>query len=289
MGFKTLQDGSVLSSNTLINKATSDRSKYVNYGFYKAAILSKIPVGDPRNRNKASVEYDAVILSGNRQGELVSNVMTLDTFGGQDNFQEITYAPKTKVNNGKDNGNRTPPENTNASYVIIGFMNGYYNNPVILGGWRQPNNKITGATDAEDLIIRGAFQKLNWSVNKDGKLTVSHSGTSISLDEDGNISIVTTKDTSIQSNQNVSIESTGNTSVNSTGNVEVTSAAAVQIGGAAGVTFTGPFVKLGENAVEAIILGDSFKTFFDGHTHGGGPPPNVAMPSSTLSPTSKVE
>jgi hypothetical protein len=49
-------------------------------------------------------------------------------------------------------------------------------------------------------------------------------------------------------------------------------------------------IELGEGAAESLILGDSFKEFFDLHTHAGaGTPPSVPMIPSLLSRTSKTK
>jgi hypothetical protein len=49
-------------------------------------------------------------------------------------------------------------------------------------------------------------------------------------------------------------------------------------------------IELGENATESLILGDSFKTFFDTHVHAGaGSPPVVPMIPSLLSLVSKTK
>jgi len=49
-------------------------------------------------------------------------------------------------------------------------------------------------------------------------------------------------------------------------------------------------VKLGAGATESVILGTTFKTFFDTHVHTGGTgAPTIPMPTSTLSSKVKVE
>ncbi len=291
MALRRLNDGTIISANVLVNKAPNDSSKYNNFGIYKAAILKAFPKDDPNNVSKKTVEYEAIIVSGSRQGEIIRGVHPLDTFGGKDNFNEIVYKPKEKVLKGKDAGSSTFPEDTDASYVVIGFMNGYYNNPIILGGWRQPNNSTFGASEADGTLVRGQFQNLSWSINNNGVLNVNHSGTSITLDNSGNVSIVTTSKATINSSGNTEITTSGKAKITSSQNVEVTSAQAVEVGGATGITFTGPFVKLGgSGASEHVILGDLFKTFFDGHVHsGGGGAPVTPMPTSTLSTKSTVE
>jgi hypothetical protein len=51
-----------------------------------------------------------------------------------------------------------------------------------------------------------------------------------------------------------------------------------------------PVIELGEGAAEALIKGDTFKAFFDAHTHPGpNTPPTVPIPSGVLSKTSKTK
>lgn len=51
-------------------------------------------------------------------------------------------------------------------------------------------------------------------------------------------------------------------------------------------------VEIGEGAAESLVLGDAFKSYFDGHTHptGVGPsgPPAAPMPPTTLSTYAKT-
>jgi hypothetical protein len=49
-------------------------------------------------------------------------------------------------------------------------------------------------------------------------------------------------------------------------------------------------IELGGGAVESLILGDSFKTVFDTHTHAGpNLPPSVPLPTGVLSKISKTK
>lgn len=299
MSARTLSDGSVINSNTRVINAPDNSSKYKNFGFYKASILRALPKDNPNNRSKKSVEYEAVIISGSRRGEIVRGLRPLDSFGGAGNFNEVVYQPKTQVLKGKNNGDKTIPEDTDGSYVVVGFMGGNYNFPIILGGWPQPNNSEYGASEADGTRILGKFQDLSWNIDKDGVLTISHSGTSIRLNGgSGDVTVTTTAKTVINATGNVEMTSSGNVEMTASGNAEITStgpatitsSGAVNIGGAAGITFTGPFVKLGSAAAEAVILGDTFKAYFDNHVHGAaGTPPTVPMPASTLSTKSQVE
>jgi len=49
-------------------------------------------------------------------------------------------------------------------------------------------------------------------------------------------------------------------------------------------------IELGENAMESVIKGDSFKKIYDSHTHpSAGAPPVLPLPSSVLSKTTKTK
>jgi hypothetical protein len=50
-----------------------------------------------------------------------------------------------------------------------------------------------------------------------------------------------------------------------------------------------PNIKLGANAVESVIKGDSFKAIYDSHTHpAAGAPPAIPLPSGVLSKNTKT-
>lgn len=49
-------------------------------------------------------------------------------------------------------------------------------------------------------------------------------------------------------------------------------------------------IELGENAIESVIKGDSFKKIYDTHTHpSAGAPPVIPLPSGILSKTTKTK
>ena len=318
---RRLKDGEILSSNIQIGKAPSSDAKYKNNGHYKAIILKKHAVDSKANVSKKTVEYEIQIISGARRGEIYRGCRPLDTFGGMDNFNEIVFSPKTTVIKGEDDGDNTVPDITDASYVVVAFMNGYHSSPFIIGGWKQPNNTGHGATEADGSHVKGQFQGTFWLIDNDGVLTIDHNGTSFVLDNEGNISITTTAqmsitstgDTTINSSSNVNITSssntgitvggnaniavTGNTTLNAslinltgTGAVTITGAS-VAVAGGGEIAFTRPSVTLGSaSATEAIILGNLFKSWVDNHVHSGhNVPPTTPMPSSCLSTKSKVE
>lgn len=304
MSSRRLRDGTVLNANLRLTQAPNNTSKYQNFGLYKAQILELIPKGDPRNKWKKGVEYRAVLVGGKRDGEELHGLVPLCGIGGEANFNEVVYKPRTKTLRGKNKGDKTAPDATDGSYVVVSFLNGHYNFPIIMSGWAQPNNTDYGATAEDDLRILGRYQGLRWNIDKSGKLTIDHSGTSIVLDgPEGDVTVTTTQKTVVNATDNVEVNSssevrvasTGKTQVDAGGDVDVTAAGEANISGANGITFFGPFTKIGSSgASEHVILGDLFKIFFDAHVHldpqgGVTGPPTVDMPAYTLSTKATVE
>ncbi len=241
---KTRQpDGQVLSSNLKINdhKNPSDL-KYNNFGLHKVMLLTAIPVDDKNNKYKQGVEYTGVIVGGPRDGEFISNLQPSDGFGGKDNFFETVYTPKTEVIRGSNKGDKTATENTDGSFVLVSFLNGHQNSPIIMGGYRQPNNENYGATKDDGTVCRGQFQGLSFKVDKEGIFTLEKEGTTLIVDANsGGVFIDTDKDVKINSATKI---------------------------------------ELGTNATQSFVLGEAFQSLFNGHTHSGGSVPDQQMGGS---------
>lgn len=300
MSSRSYKDGTVFNSNTRLNQKPNETSRYKNYGIYKAAIIKAYPKDDPNNRYKRGIEYDAIITSGIRKGEIVKNIPPMCGFGGEKNFNEVTYQPKTKVLRGQDKGNMTPPENTDASHIILSFLAGNYNYPLMLGAWPQPNNEEYGATEEDGTRILGQFQGLKWNIDKNGKLTISFNDNSIEFDgPSGNLTITTKNKTVINATDDVEINSQSNTKINASGNMDIQStgptsisassavnisgSGAVTISGSGGVSMTGPSVSLGGGG-QPIPLGTDLINYLNNHSH----PSDNTPPSQTFSSVSSI-
>jgi len=292
MSSLTYKDGHVFNSNTRLNQRPTPSSKYKNHGIFKAAILRSYPKGDPKNRSKRWVEYDAIVTSGVRKGEIITNITPMCGFGGDKNFNEVVYQPKTQVLKGKDLGDRTPPEDTDSSHIMVQFLNGNYNFPIITGAWPQPNNQEYGATEDDGTRLKGQFQGLAWNIDKTGKLTLIFKDNKIEFDgPTGNLTINATKDTTINTKGNTSISTDGNSTINSTGTMAInasgpttiSSAAATTVSGGSGVSVTGPSVSLGSGG-QPLPLGNDLVNYLNSHTHSSDNTP----PSQTFSSLTSV-
>lgn len=270
---RTLRDGHINHDNMVVAKAPDHQSKYTNFGLYKAEIIESIPKGDKRNRWKKGVEYKARIIGGKRDGEVLHGLVPLCGFGGQENFNEVVYKPKSKIIRGSNKGDKTPSENTDGSQVVVAFLNGHYNFPIILSGWAQPNNSQYGAKSDDGVRILGQFQGLKWNIDKSGKMTISNGGTSIAMNG---------SDVTITTTGKATINSTGNTTVSSSGKVDITSTAPTTLN-APTVSLVGGSINLGSLApADKMFLGSQLMAIFNAHTHVEHDGPVTSGPTPTL-------
>lgn len=278
MRIRKLKDGTPLNSNFKLSpRKDSHLTPYNNHGTYKGLVIKKTHKEDENNRYKKSTTYDVMIVGGPRDGETVTSAVPHCGFGGTDNYLETTYKPASKKPD-KD----SPPHESDGSYVTLTFLDGHFGKPLITGGW--PRSKDFGISESDDVAVKGHFNGLDISINKDGTINLKYGSTEINMDgKEGNLDIKTSKD--------ANITSTGKTTIDSTGNVEIASAGSIQASGAAGIGFTGPFVNLGSNgATEQAVLGNLLKSWLDSHVHpSDNTPPTTPVPTSVLSSKVKVE
>ena len=127
-----------------------------------------------------------------------------------------------------------------------------------------------------DTLLRMATDKTITLTNK-GVDGYEADGNSIIIDPAGNLNIDMDTDAIV----NIG----GDTTITVTGDTKVTSPY---------VHIDSPKVELGETAIEALILGDTFQPLFNAHTHIGNlgaptTPPTVPLNGSELSTISKTQ
>jgi len=212
---KILPDGTVVSSNTIAGQRSGNRKLYKNFKIEKAIIVDVMYAGEKRNLYGLGTEYDVLIVNGPREGERLTNVLSINSFGGLNNFCEWVYN-KRKVNyHGNKNTIDTPSEEFDNAYVIVGFLGGHYNSAVILGGYPHPGNTVEKPQRSDGEILVGEFNGLRWKINDDGELIITYYGgkrdsknphtpirddtapTEIKIDKDGKLFVSDNKDQKI--------------------------------------------------------------------------------------------
>lgn len=174
---RRLPDGTIISSNTTLGQYQSSHKRlFKNFEIHKAVVVDVIYIDDKRNRYKFGTEYNVLIANGSREGEQLTNVMSLNMFGGINNFCEWVYN-KRKVNvRGGKNVIQAPNEEFDNAYVIVGFLSGYYNAGVILGAFPHALNQVEKPTSSDGEIFVWEYNGVRWKVNDLGELTFTYYG-----------------------------------------------------------------------------------------------------------------
>lgn len=204
-----LKDGSILSSN--LGPGYENLAGYYNINvLYVGQVNEVLYVDHPRNRSKRFVEYDILINERGITSTLYRNCREMDSFGSENNFTENVLQPVTDGKRGRKDDTE-PYRFRNGSIVVIGFLNGHKESPVILGCLPHPNLRLqsdtnivipefngTGTSVSRDERLKelptllpgskesgsdndgtrllGEFQGLRWNINKDGELTIVYQG-----------------------------------------------------------------------------------------------------------------
>lgn len=138
---KRLSDGSPIDrcSSTPpihnINKINNEQ-----YGVVRAKIVEYLPIDDNRNSTKKSQypqpEYTCLICDGESQGQLIYHVVDSTQSGGSSNYTETIRTADNDFQataiSGKDY------RNSSGDFVLIQFIQGQINTPIIIGGYKHP-------------------------------------------------------------------------------------------------------------------------------------------------------
>ena len=205
-----LSNGAILNSNLSIDEiAPSVYSHFRGMSkIYIGQITEVFYTDDKSSISKRYVEY-SVQVSEDDTTSLFRNCRALDSFGGVNNFQEHIYQKTTE-------GFRQTPNDKEAfiykegALVIVGFIGGDKDSPVILGAIQHPYTGIFGLSNGVSKFVSvgssksrdsslqklptvisgssgedadnggqrilGEFQGLRWNINKDGELTIVYQG-----------------------------------------------------------------------------------------------------------------
>jgi len=266
----TLPNGHVLGPESILTRPQKQTSTNKNFTLKTGRVMRKVHSDEKESRGKRATEYEIMIDSGVDAGQIVKGALAPDLFGGTENSGGVTY--KAKTTGGKKQGKEEHWENTDASRVLFGFIDGDNKNPIILQG--IPTERHSGINKGDDVAVDFVFNGTRVQISKDGVLNVSRGDTFIKLDNGGNIQM----------------DTAAKMTINSTGETEVNSSSTVNVSGASGITFTGPFVNLGgSGANQSLVRGDVFASMFNSHTHAGGSGPDQLVTATHLSSKIKVE
>lgn len=176
-------DGSFESANT---PAAWRQTEDIDDSLFKAMITRVYYVDEQNNISKgarnAEVSYEAIIVGGSREGQIVTNVRDISSLGGEYNASERIWRATSKKSFVKGSG--TPLEEQDGDLVYIQFLNGNDNFAVILGGAKHFKNTTTGAKKAEGPRVLWEYNGIRVLINNKGELTVTQYGGKVDTDKE---------------------------------------------------------------------------------------------------------
>lgn len=174
-------DGSILPS--ALRGGQNRRAVEQDFGTYRCMVVKLHFIDDETNLTfkNAQVTYDAIILSGRKEGQTIVNAKLCGELGGQYNFEEKVLRATSKPFSGES---AVALADHDGDIVYITFVNGNTSTPIIIGfGTQQLDEDNTGATRAEGARHVKQFNGVKTEIDKNGKYTKQvKSGT---YDEEG--------------------------------------------------------------------------------------------------------
>jgi hypothetical protein len=282
----------LLSGNDFIEKMAGFNKTYKNYALRAGVVNTIYAYNDPQNFTKLSTEYDVSVFEQNEdRGSTIityKNCIASDGLGSIADFFEKNFRVKT-TNDNPNGGLNTTYQN--GAIVILLCLDAVSEKAVIIGGLNHPDRPTT-LIDTQPRL-QGEYNGVNVAVNPDGSTALTFKG---ATDSEGNaidssqgntvVQIATDGSFSVShSTITMNLAKDGNISITATGNVDITNQGTTNIIAQGTTTVDGSTIKLGQNAVESVIKGDTFKDLYNAHTHIGNlgvptGPPQVAMDPS---------
>ncbi|MCG3175467.1 MAG: hypothetical protein MOGMAGMI_00396 [Candidatus Omnitrophica bacterium] len=169
-------DGSIQSANIPAKGTLSSLKVETDYGIYRCMIIAVNFVDDEENFTfeNPQVTYDAIILGGRKEGQILTNVRAMNHLGGQYNYHERIFRKATDDFSGNK---KKLIKEQKGDIVYISFVNGDTSLPIILGAGVSPLDKDeTGATKEDGAILKQEFNGVNQFINKEGEFELIRKG-----------------------------------------------------------------------------------------------------------------
>jgi len=155
---------------------------------------------DKSNLSKKFVEYDVIARNSSGGSVTYSNCRNILDISGYNDYKETILEPNEVALSGKL-AKSNSPDNMNGTMVILGFLDGSIDKPIIMGGF--PHRKNKAATKSDGIRLKREFRGLEFNINKDGEYCITQKGprnpdgkfkndqvnTSVKFDKDGNIDV----------------------------------------------------------------------------------------------------
>jgi len=255
LGNGTVLPHGLLGINTSDSVMAFNRA-YKNTPLRMGIVTTIYPYNDPKNYTKLTTEYDVTVLEQNENSSCTNivyrNCVSAEGMGSIADFFEKNLRVQTQ------NENPAGAVNTsgqNGAIVILLCLDAYTQKAVIMGGLTHPDRQ-TNLNSAEPQLY-GEYNGINVSINPDGSGMLVVQG---ATDNNGNV---------ISPQGSVTIQAQAN------GQLNITCTGPANIIAQGVTTVDGSHINLGQNALEAVIKGDTFAKIYDNHYHIG----NLGVPS----------
>lgn len=166
--------GSVVSSFFNVTDMPTEKDVYdKGMKIYEGQILRIHYVDDATNLSKQYTEYDVLVREAQGGSTELKNCRYIGDMSAANDQQEIILEPSSFAFSGVL-GRANFPENQNGSMVLVGFIDGSYDKPVILGGTKHFRN--TKAVRADGIRLTKKFRGVQFDINNAGELIITYTG-----------------------------------------------------------------------------------------------------------------
>lgn len=158
----------MLPTKLPVSVRNSDENKS-KFGVYRGMVVDVIYTDDERNSNKERIEYTVRV-----NGQLYPNVIDVRALGGIYNHSEV-IRKSLEV----DAGIEPIPyeEVVDGEHVVVAFLHGHADYPVILGGLPHTGNPVYKKGVKNDgRYARYEYNGIEFLTDKDGTLTIKQRG-----------------------------------------------------------------------------------------------------------------
>jgi len=174
-----LKDGTPITTNTEDLDFYKERLSTGNSDTHIATIQEVHYLDGEDNQSGRSVEYKVRIETGDKIGRFYDRVRAISLFGGLVNFSETVYQPREKVL--KDSPNQINDKGTerfyiDASNVLVTFLDGDEERPIIIGGFQHPTLEDFVAKEEDGIRHIQEFNGMRIEINDDGEYVLTYLG-----------------------------------------------------------------------------------------------------------------
>ncbi len=172
-----LRNGTVVNSYFNVVDAPTGKTVYEEGLRFLHGQVEKVHyLDDSSNISKKVVEYDVSVRDAKGGQSVYRNVRQISSFFGTTDYQQTILEPNEFAFSGKlDPSNFF--ENKNGCMVVLAFLHGSKDKPVILGALPHPKKGgIVGAKKKDGIHTKGEFRGFQWEINKDGDFVLIFNG-----------------------------------------------------------------------------------------------------------------